>query len=742
MTDLPLPTIPAPGPPEPPLASYRSALVRYEAAGLGEILRAIGGPERPSTPDRLPGAITDALAESRTAVGLLAGLEAGPRLALGLFALAETTSWPAEELARSLRALGLEPTAVLRDLLRLGLLAARLGPDRPGAINLARLLDGAGWADAELVAHPAARAAARTVLPGPPGPDRAGSVRQIRENDGLEPILRLAALWQRVDEAPLRHTQQGVLYKRDRDRLEEDPALAGPITDALAPLPEAPTLWLALARGIGLVVDEAGTDRIVAAPAGYWAEHAVHLPQMVAACWLGLRDDGGPEGRREEAGPVAVAPAFLRPAVLLWLATPPEPDWVALDDLRAHLDAIDPDWDRLDPAAAAPEKKARRIPTADVGLLEALLLGPAYQLGLIRAAEEEPSGRRVVQLTPLGRYVLALGSPPPPRPPFDQFLFVQPNFEIIAYRQGLTPALIGQLSRFARWSQVGGALELELTPESVYRGLEGGLTPEQMLDRLGRHSARPLPAGVAEAIRSWGERRRRVTYYAAATLVEFLSGEDLEGAVAQWPESDRPAPVRVSERLLLVEDERSIPFQRFRLAGARDYRRPPEACIAVEPDGVTLSLDVGRSDLFVDAEIARLAEELPRRDFADLARRRFRVTAASLVRAAADGLTTAALTRWFRQRTGGEVPPAILLLLYAVGPHPQPLRASRPLVVTTPTPEVLDGLLQHPETRGYLGPRLGPTTVIVPDEAIEGLRRSLAALGLASIGDLSPLDRG
>ena len=60
----------------------------------------------------------------------------------------------------------------------------------------------------------------------------AGPVGQIREADGLEPVLRLAALWQRVDEVPLRQTQQGTLYKRDRERLEDDPVLAGPIADA------------------------------------------------------------------------------------------------------------------------------------------------------------------------------------------------------------------------------------------------------------------------------------------------------------------------------------------------------------------------------------------------------------------------------------------------------------------------------------------------------------------------------
>ena len=154
----------------------------------------------------------------------------------------------------------------------------------------------------------------------------------------------------------------------------------------------------------------------------------------------------------------------------------------------------------------------------------------------------------------------------------------------------MTSSLIGQFSRFARWSQVGAALELKLTPESIYRGLEGGLTTEAMLDRLGKHSSRPLPAGVAEALRTWASRRDRVTYHGSATLVEFASPEELEAAFAPVPESGegRVPPVRITDRLLLVEDEASIPFTRFRMAGSRDYRRPAETCVDVEGDGVTL----------------------------------------------------------------------------------------------------------------------------------------------------------
>ena len=56
--------------------------------------------------------------------------------------------------------------------------------------------------------------------------------------------------------------------------------------------------------------------------------------------------------------------------------------------------------------------------------------------------------------------------------------------------------------------------------------------------------------------------------------------------------------------------------------------------MTVEPDGVTLALDPARSDLLVDAELARFADEQPahRAGAAEPARRRFAVTAASLRR--------------------------------------------------------------------------------------------------------------
>lgn len=801
--------------PDEPRLAFRQALSRYKGSRLAAIRQ-----ERGLAPmeDRLrPSGAAEELAEhlDRPAVveAMAARLPVGSRLALSLFAVTEAAAMPAAGLAHALAVLGDSPEASIVRLLELGLLAvepnAELGPVDDLAAAIARTRAPA----ARLLAHPAVPRALRAVRPEG-RPPAAGPVGQVREADGLEPLLRLGALWQRAGAEPIRQTQTGALYKRDRERVAEDPVLAGAISDALAPLPDPAAFWLALGQRVGVVERDETGQRITAAPPSFWSDNAFHLPQMIATGWLALRgwletsgasggDAPAPSSALSSApssasasalspGPGDSALPYLRPAVLLWLATMEESEWVALDDLAAHLAARCPDWDRErladeaggggggDAAAAGPATStttatttattslaaarraaaARKRGRAEVeaprgpGLLASILLGVAYPLGLVRAGEESGSGRRAVQLTPLGRYVLAAGPTPPPRPTFEQFLFVQPNFEVIAYRQGLTPLLVGRLSRFAWWSQIGAALELRLTRESIVLGLDSGLTADAMLEILTRHGQRALPAGVVDAVRTWATRRERVTYYAAATLIEFASRADRDAALAAWPsasgdgragrESGHEPPAAVGDRFLLVDDEGTIPFDRFRMAGSRDYRRPPEACMAVEPEGVSLVLDPARADLLIDAELARFADEHPAAGreagpdvtrAADAIRRRFVVSAASLRRGLDRGLTPHDLADWYLRRTGGEIPPAVRLLLTAIpspmAPRVPRLKAARMRVLTLPGPALLDGLLQHPATSPCLGERLGPTAVVIPDEHVDSLRKALDGLGLA-----------
>ena len=733
-----------------PRSAYRAALGRYKGALLAAIRLAQG-----ASPDDFrirprgnADEITEHLDEPAAVLALFARLSPGSRLALSLYGLTESTSFSVAGLSLALRILETEPAPAIVKLLELGLLAADPDANSGPVDEFGEVLESRDPLRVFLRVHPAVSRSIRTTRPEGHLPISVGPIAQIREPDGLEAVIRVAALWQRVGAEPLRQTQQGVLYKRDSDRIDLDPVLAAPIADSFVPLPDSPSLWLALARRVGLIELDAGGERLLAADHEFWTENEFHLPQMIATSWLALEDwyevkSEAPAGKEAES-----AAAYIRPALLLWLSTLAESEWVALDDLAGHLTALWPAWSRLS-LVGEPDENSRPGPlpasrgrsrarpetvprTRAVAMLEAILLGAAYPLGLIRTGEEASTKRRVVQLSALGRYVLAAGPTPPPRPAFDKFLFVQPNFEVIAYRQGLTSQLVGRLSRFAWWSQIGSALELKLSRESIVFGLDRGAKPKWMLETLTRHSQHPLSRGVVEAINNWAERRERVIFYTATTLIEFGNQTDRDRALELWPPDDEAPPVPVAERFLLVEDDRTVPYARLRLTSSRDYRRPPEVCVTVERDGVTLALDPARADLLVDAELAHFADPLasPESSHAVSTGRRFQISGASLQRGLIGRMDTPHLKEWFLRRTGAEIPPSVQLLLSARSSRAARIKAARMVVLTLQSPELLDGLRQHPATSAFLGERLGPKSVAIPEGQVVGLQNVLKELGI------------
>ncbi len=361
---------------------------------------------------------------------LIGRLNGASRLALSLYGLTEATMLSMAGVAHALRVLGADPLAAVLPLLELGLLAVAHEQDSGLVDEFAAVLESGELWRVWLRVHPAVPKSVRIARPQDMLPRASGEIGQIREPDWLEATLRLAALWQRVGAEPLRQTQQGVLYKRDRDRIDLDPVLAAPIADSFIPLPDSPSLWLALARRVGLIELEAGGERLLAASQEFWTDNEFHLPQMIATGWLSLPEWYElPDDLRAEKV-VESAAAYLRSALLLWLSTLADPEWVALDDLAEYLTASWPAASQLSTIAQAPEEpppprlrppaRGRARTREEAGsrprmavLLEAILLGAAYPLGLIRAGLETPKGRRVVQLSALGRYVLAVGPAPP-----------------------------------------------------------------------------------------------------------------------------------------------------------------------------------------------------------------------------------------------------------------------------------------------------------------------------------------
>ena len=688
--------------------------------------------------------LVDQLDDPTIAAAIRERLDENERSAVALFGLTENPRWPARGLAHALSVLGASAEDVINGLLKRGLLV--VAADGP-IVGTSAPQRGPSVEGPDLLIHPALSSGARIRPPIDPPIPVCEAVAQIREADGLEPILRLAALWQRLGAEPVRLTQTGALYKRDRERIAEDAVISGPFRDAPADAPDPAGLLMELAKRIGLIHLDSSRELLVASPADFWTENAVHLPQMIASAWLGLRS--WREWSETEPSASSTAPAvgepliYLRPALMLWLAGLAPEDWVTLDDLAEHLNTVFPDWDRLsfrDDSDATEPRRARRERRPSRGgqakqTLERVLLGAASALGLVRSADEKTTGRKAVQLTALGRYAMRVDSPPATPPPFEKFLFAQPNLDVIAYRQGLTPRLIGSLSQFAWWTKIDAAIEMRLTRESIAGGLQRGMSVGRMLEILTRHSQNPLPSALKDAVERWASHRERVVFYEAATLIEFDSRRDRDHAVERWTKGNGEPFIPVGERFILVEDPRDVPTGRISTTAARDYRLPPERCVTVEDDGVTLVLDPSRTDLLIDAELGRFADETPALgpDPADPLRpteRRFVITPASLRRGLELGLTPSLLTDWFKRRAGTEPPPAVKLMARPSQGGAKPWRAVHRLVLHVPSVELLDGVMQHPMTRSWLGDRLGPTAVEVPEEHADQLRAALRELGV------------
>jgi len=627
------------------------------------------------------------------------------RKLLALVGLSRQPRWKVGHLITLLAALDhAEGFGPVQTLLEAGVLFPELDDAAPPIESFAAWLGQgpAGAHNAIVFAHPGVAARARGEdlgLPDlsaghePPGP--------VRQADGLEWPLRLAAVWQQVHADPVRLTQGNTLFKRDLLRFQSDPVLSAPAVDQLAPISDPGVLALLWAKTAALLSDRDGTLEAGTFPPTWdgalfplIADLFSALPQVEA--WDPLT---GYAPTENGLSPVPTA-GFL---ALLLARKFVHPDAVA-EWLWSHH----PSWAGVIPTEAR-DKGAAWVRT--------YLLGVAYPLGLVEVAGE------YLRLAPGGRHLL-LGEKEPPTPPtFPQTLLVQPNAEVLVYRQGLTPPLVAALSRFAGWKGIGPACTLELTPEQTYRGLESGLTLPMIVQTLNRHGTRPVPAGVADLLQRWASKRERITVFSSAVLVEFQTPAELDSAVSRGV-----VTLRLTDRIGMTADGSEPSLSHLRLVGNRDYESKPQRCLTVADDGVTLTVDTPQADLLLEAEIGQFAEALP---IEQNGTRKFRLTPATLRGALAAGRPLADIDQWFLERTGAPLSAAGRLLL--LGGQLPPPQAARLLVVKFPTVEITDGVVQWPNTRALVAERLGPLAVVVEEESFEAFRAALADVGVRAL---------
>jgi hypothetical protein len=541
-----------------------------------------------------------------------------------------------------------------------------------------------------------------------------GSYRQA---DGWEWPMRLAILWQMTWLAPIKRTQQRLLFKRDRERLTMNPLLASETLDSLARIPDPGLMVYQLALDQGWL-DPLVEEQSPTAP--LWQVWPDDLPTLLRLCGRGLvmHEDWNELGPDAPVGRFAADVVASRHWILLWLSTLSEDEGISLESLAVGLERQMAPWN-----GAGEPTGPLRVPAERATLcrswVRGFVLGSLYQVGLVEVADLTSSSP-MVRLTPLGRQFVGLPATMAPPVKFPQSLLVQPNHQIIVYRQALSVELLVQLVLFAEPRSSGAALTLELTPASIYHGLEAGLQPEQIIQLLTEQSGRPLPSGVEESIRTWSQKRERLTIYSQATLFEFATPQDMEDALERGLVASR-----ITDRMVLVEEQEGA-FKNLRLTASRDYRLEPQPCVQTSPDGTLLKVNLDTSDLMLESEIRRFSDlaSLPEKQGSYV----FRVTRESIERAFEQGLRSDFIDHWFRRRTGQEPPESVRLLLRAVSGLS--LSARPIVVVSAESPLVADGLMQHPRTANLFAERLGPAALAILPERLEELRLALGDLGI------------
>ncbi len=356
------------------------------------------------------------------------------------------------------------------------------------------------------------------------------------------------------------------------------------------------------------------------------------------------------------------------------------------------------------------------------GFIRNIVTWPLFWMGLTDLAYAESGGKAAgaggsqprpdataapvaCRLTPVGAWLLGAG-PAPDIPVEGGQVILQPNFQITAF-DPISDAVLMTLGLFAERLSVDRTAEFRLTRASVYAGQKQNWHVARVKAYLQEQTGAPVPANVDRTLDEWQAQHERITIHPHISLIHAAAPADLDTVMGD-PQLARRIAARPGPTVAWLVDQGSMDgmvetlLARERLplvtrrspgqAGEGD-RLPPGSVVAGE-DG-RLRFTVPAADLYLHGHLAR---------FADPDGEGYRLTPASVGRAARSGLGAPEVLAALQQVLRDPLPQALDLRIRAWSGHYGEAALQQVTLLQVQDAATLKELLADPD----LGPLLKP----------------------------------
>ncbi len=364
--------------------------------------------------------------------------------------------------------------------------------------------------------------------------------------------------------------------------------------------------------------------------------------------------------------------------------------------------------------------------------LRQMLAEPGCWLGLVAIARDKNGEVVAFRLSPLGAHLLGLSDQIPDleaQTQGEKPLIVQPNFEIIAYTDAGHLRALYQLERFATRERAERVAHYKLSRDSVYRGLQDGLSAAEMREFLEQHSRSGVPQNIAYSLDDWEKLWQSITLAPAASVIEAGTETEMDAFLGTLPAG---AATRLAPNWATIE-ARYLEAARDHLATksarAFDYGLAIERAFTTD-ENLKIAVPRANLDLWLQSKLEQFAEPLPD----ERSKARFQITPDSMARALKLGLKADDVTEFLAQTGTPPIPANVTLTVQGWGGAVKPV-ALGAMQVLVAAPAVIAQIAAIEALRPLLWLGAGEGAALIQKDDVPRLRAELKKRGIALDGE-------